>query len=437
MTRKTLMISVAALAALGLGGWGLYSLGMHQGMAMSSPRSTDAGQAEPRKTEPRVLYWHDPMMPDQHFDKPGKSPFMDMDLVPVFAEESADKGAEAGGVSIPSQVRQNLGIRTAEVRSGQLSSGLTAVGGVTWNERAVAVMQARASGFVERLSVRAEMDKVRQGQVLAELYVPDWVAAQEEFLALRGMSGEGSAELRQGARQRMRLVGMSEAQITLVERSGRTQPRLAIVAPVSGVVVELGIREGMTVTPGTTLFRINGLDSVWVNAEVPEAMAAQVRPGGLVEATTSAWPGKVFKGRVSALLPEVDATTRTLKARVELANPYAELVPGMFATLRLAGATRAAALLVPSEAVIRTGQRSVVFTVDEAGSFHPVDVTTGREGQGETEILTGLAAGQKVVVSGQFLVDSEASLKGVGSRMQADDMPAGMDGRMDMRGMGQ
>ncbi|MEL0028408.1 MAG: efflux RND transporter periplasmic adaptor subunit [Perlucidibaca sp.] len=436
MTRKTLMISMAALGALGLGGWGLYSLGMHQGMAMSSPSSTEAGKAEPR-----VLYWHDPMMPDQHFDKPGKSPFMDMDLVPVYAEESAeesaDKGAEAGGISIPSQVRQNLGIRTAEVKSGQLSSELTAVGSVTWNERAVAVMQARASGFVERLSVRAVMDKVRQGQVLAELYVPDWVAAQEEFLAVRGMSGEGSAELRQGARQRMRLVGMSEAQIALVERSGRTQPRLAIVAPASGVVVELGIREGMTVTPGATLFRINGLDSVWVNAEVPEAMAAQVRPGGLVEATTSAWPGKVFKGRVSALLPEVDATTRTLKARVELANPDAELVPGRCAPLRLAGAPRAAALLVPSEAVIRTGQRRVVFTVDEAGSFHPVDVTTGREGQGETEILTGLEAGQKVVVSGQFLVDSEASLKGVGSRMQADDMPAGMDGRMDMRGMGQ
>jgi len=308
---------------------------------------------------------------------------------------------------------------------------------VTLNERAVAVMQARASGFVERLSVRASMDKVQRGQVRAELYVPDWVAAQEEFLAVRGMTGEGSADLRQGARQRMRLVGMSKAQIALVERSGRTQARLAIVAPVSGVVVELGIREGMTVTPGMTLFRINGLDSVWVNAEVPESMAAQVRPGSRVEATSSTWPGKVFTGRVSALLPEVDATTRTLKARIELANPNAELVPGMFTNLQLAGAVRANALLVPVEAVIRTGQRSVVFTVDEAGSFHPMDVTTGLEREGEIEILTGLEKGQKVVVSGQFLVDSEASLKGVSSRMQADDMPAGMDGKMDMRGLGQ
>jgi Cu(I)/Ag(I) efflux system membrane fusion protein len=432
MKRKTLMISVAALTSLGLGGWSLYRLGMHQGMAMSAPISTETGKAEPK-----VLYWHDPMVPDQRFDKPGRSPFMDMDLVPVYADESTGENAEEGGVRIASQVQQNLGIRTAEVRSGQLSSGMTAVGSVTWNERAVAIMQARASGFVERLSVRAPMDKVQRGQVLAELYVPDWVAAQEEFLAVRGMTGEGSADLRQGARQRMRLVGMSEAQIALVERSGRTQARLAIVAPVSGVVVELGIREGMTVTPGMTLFRINGLDSVWVNAEVPESMAAQVRPGSRVEASSSTWPGKVFTGRVSALLPEVDATTRTLKARIELANPNAELVPGMFTNLQLAGAVRANALLVPVEAVIRTGQRSVVFTVDKAGSFHPIDVTTGLEREGEVEILTGLEKGQKVVVSGQFLVDSEASLKGVSSRMQAEDMPAGMDGKMDMRGMGQ
>lgn len=426
MSRKILLISLMAAGVLAAGGWGLYALGMHRGMAMPATPGTT------QQTAPKVLYWHDPMMPDQHFDRPGKSPFMDMDLVPVYA----DKADAAGGVSIPAQVRQNLGIRTAEVRVGTLSSALTVVGNVTWDERAVAVVQARAGGFVEHLQVRAPMARVHQGQVLAELYVPDWIAAQEEFLALRSMSGEGSAELRQGARQRMRLAGMSEAQIGAVERSGRTQPRLAIISPVTGVVAELGIREGMTVTPGMTLFRINGLDSVWVNAEVPEAMVAQVRPGSLVDAAAPAWPGKVFKGHFSALLPEVDAATRTLKARIALANPQGELVPGMFVSLALAGTTHAGALLVPSEAIIRTGQRSVVFVVDAAGNFHPADVVSGLESRGETEILSGLEAGQKVVVSGQFLVDSEASLKGVGSRMQADDVPAGMDGKMDMRGMG-
>lgn len=406
------------VSALVAGGWGLYALGMQQGMGMMGTGAigTKSAQAKDKK----VLYWHDPMVPAQRFDKPGPSPFMDMELVPVYADESANEAADAGGVSISPQVQQNLGMRTAEVRFGTLPSALSAVGSVAWNERDIAVLQARAGGFVERLVVRAPLETVRQGQVLAELYVPDWVAAQEEFLSLRQMFGEGTAALRDGARQRMRLVGMTAAQIALVERTGKAQPRLAITAPISGVISELAIREGMTVMPGSPLFRINGLSRVWVNAEVPEAMAAQVRPGTAVEAEATAFPGKVFKGRVSAILPEVDASTRTLKARVELANPDAELVPGMFATLRFASAAREQVLLVPSEAVIRTGTRTVVFVREASGSLRSVDVTTGSDSQGQTEIRSGLVAGQQVVVSGQFLVDSEASLKG-----------------FDMRGMGQ
>jgi len=399
------------VAAIAGGGWGLYALGMHQGMTMATVAATVPKPA-PAKTK-TVLYWHDPMVPGQRFDKPGKSPFMDMDLVPVYADEAVDTGSdEAGAVSISPQVQQNLGMRTAEVRLGTLQSPLSAVGSVAWNERDVAVLQARAGGFVERLRVRAPLDAVQQGQVLAELYVPEWVAAQEEFLSLRQLSGEGTAALRDGARQRMRLVGMTAAQIALVERTGKAQPRLAIVAPISGVISELAIREGMTVMPGSPLFRINGLSRVWVNAEVPEAMAAQVRPGTAVEAEATAFPGKVFAGRVSAILPEVDAATRTLKARVELANPQAELVPGMFATLRFSSPPRAPVLLVPSEAVIRTGTRTVVFVRETGGSLRSVDVAIGSEGRGQTEIRSGLAAGQQVVVSGQFLIDSEASLKG-------------------------
>ncbi|MES3041572.1 MAG: efflux RND transporter periplasmic adaptor subunit [Pseudomonadota bacterium] len=432
--RKT-AVTVAVLAVLAAGGWGLYALGMHQGMGMMGADAMSMS-ATPAKDK-KVLYWHDPMVPGQRFDKPGPSPFMDMQLVPVYADEGAD-GAAEGGVSISPQVQQNLGIRTAEVRLGTLQSQLSAVGSVAWNERDVAVLQARAAGFVERLLVRAPLDAVRQGQVLAELYVPDWVAAQEEFLSLRQLFGEGTAALRDGARQRMRLVGMTPAQIALVERTGKTQPRLAITAPISGVISELAIREGMTVMPGSLLFRINGLSRVWVNAEVPEAMAAQVRPGTTVEAEATAFPGKVFTGRVSAILPDVDATTRTLKARVELANPQAELVPGMFATLHFTSPARAQVLLVPSEAVIRTGTRSVVFVRQASGNLQSVNVETGSDSQGQTEIRSGLVAGQKVVVSGQFLVDSEASLKGVGDRMNAvPEAPAGMVDKMDMRGMSQ
>jgi Cu(I)/Ag(I) efflux system membrane fusion protein len=207
---------------------------------------------------------------------------------------------------------------------------------------------------------------------------------------------------------------MSDAQIREVDARGAVQPRFTITSPINGVVGELSAREGMTVVAGAPLFRLNGLATVWVNAEVPEGTAAEVRPGSAVEARTPALPGSVFKGRVSAILPEVNATTRTLKARIELANPGGRLVPGMFATIDF--------VLVPSEAVIRTGKRTVVIVAQGDGRFAPVDVATGIESNGQTEIRKGVSAGDSVVVSGQFLIDSEANLKAATTRM--GEMPA-------------
>jgi len=186
---------------------------------------------------------------------------------------------------------------------------------------------------------------------------------------------------------------------------------------VGGVVTELGAREGMTVALGTPLFRINGLSTVWINAQVPEAAAAQVRLGQRVEVRAPALPGTVLRGKVSAILPDVDAVTRTVKARIEVDNPGARLVPGLFATVSLTQAARSESLLVPSEAVIRTGTRTVVFVVQDDGKFAAAPVETGMESSGMTEIRQGLESGQKVVVSGQFLIDSEASLKGTTTRM--------------------
>jgi Cu(I)/Ag(I) efflux system membrane fusion protein len=254
---------------------------------------------------------------------------------------------------------------------------------------------------------------VRKGQPLAELYVPEWVAAQEEYLSIKRMPNVGGGLL-DAARQRMRLVGMSDTQIRLVESSGVTHSRLTISAPISGVIAELAAREGMTVMAGAPLFRINGLGTVWINAEVPENLAAMVRPGSAVEARTPALPGTIYKGKVSAILPEVNAATRTLKARIEVANPSGQLVPGMFASISLRP-------VVPSEAVIQTGTRSVVMVAQGDGGFVPVDVELGTEANGHSEIRKGLEAGQKVVVSGQFLIDSEASLKGLTTR--TGDMP--------------
>ncbi|MEN9490232.1 MAG: hypothetical protein RJA63_681 [Pseudomonadota bacterium] len=407
-TRQT-ALAIAVLAALGVVGFGAYQLGSRHA-APAATASTDA------KTDPatgrRVLYWHDPMVPGQKFDKPGKSPFMDMQLVPVFADESAD----AGGISVSSRQTQNLGLRTVEVVQGSLAQQIEVSGSVAWNERGLAVVQARNTGFVEKLFVRATLDRVAKGQPLAELYVPDWVAAQEEFLAVKKMQGEGMAALVDGARQRMRQAGMDDALIAKVEREGKVQARITIHAPVAGSVIELAAREGMTVMAGATLFQINALDSVWVNAEVPEAQAALLQTGMPVEASAAGFSGQVFKGRVQMILPEVEASTRTLKARIELANPGGKLAPGMFVRIALGGAAKAG-LMIPSEALIRTGTRSVVMLAEGEGKYRPVDVQTGQEANGQIEVTGGLTAGQKVVVSGQFLLDSEASLRSVGTRV--------------------
>jgi len=398
---KKALLAVVVLIVLGAAGYGLYYLGTQHAPVASQTK------------ERRVLYWHDPMVPGQRFDKPGKSPFMNMDLVPVYEGEDATDG----GVAVDPRMQQSLGVRTAAVEKTTLAPTVEAVGSVGWNERDTAVVQARASGFVERLRVRAALDPVKKGQPLADLYVPDWVAAQEEFLSAKRLEGSRMASLVDGARQRMRLAGMSDAQIKEVESSGKIQARITITAPIDGVVAELGAREGMTVMPGAPLFRINGLSSVWVNAEVREGEAAAVRVGNEVEARTPALPGRVFKGKVSAILPEVTAATRTVKARVELANPRGELKPGMFATVNFTPAARGEVLAVPSEAVIQTGKRSVVIVAQDNGRFSSVEVETGVETNGRTEIRKGLEAGQKVVVSGQFLIDSEASLRATETRM--------------------
>jgi Cu(I)/Ag(I) efflux system membrane fusion protein len=468
MKTKYLLIAVVILGAVGAGGYGLYLFGMQRGMGMAIasgapvggaadsdkqgtasgavPQTVADGEDATRRhisagikagdTDPvtgkKVLYYHDPMVPASKFDKPAKSPFMDMMLVPVYADGDADQGK----VTVSSRIQQNLGVRTAQVTEGTLSPQLSAVGSIAFNERDQATVQARATGYVERLFVRATLDRVAKGQPLAELYVPDWIAAQDEFLSVRRMQGTDLAALVDGARQRMRQSGMSEEQMRQIETSGTTQTRMTVTAPIAGVVVELVAREGMTVAPGATLFRISGMSTVWANAEVPESQAALVRPGAKVQASSPAIPGVTFAGKVQAILPDVNAATRTLKARLELANPGGRLVPGMFVQMQFTDARAEKVLLVPTEAVIQTGKRIVVMVAEENGRFRPMDVEAGIESAGQTEIKSGLQVGQRVVVSSQFLIDSEASLKGVETRLNDAPKPLGASTALRHPGVG-
>jgi len=379
----------------------------------------ESGAAAEQGTEPKALYWYDPMYPQQKFDKPGKSPFMDMQLVPRYASE----GAGNATVNIDPGLTQNLGLRTAAVVRGRFSSSLDVTGVLAFNERDVAVIQTRTSGFVERVYARAPGDVLAAGAPLADILVPDWAAAQTEFLALRR---SGDRELISAARQRLQLTGMPSSLIAQVERSGKVQPNLTVTSPVGGVVQELNVRTGMTVASGETLARINGLESVWLAVAVPEAQTGSITEGQSIEARLPAFPGTVFNGKVSAILPDTNPDSRTLRLRVELANAEGRLRPGMTAQVRLNRSTGQDSLWVPSEAVIRTGKRALVMLAEEAGHYRPVEVRLGEENDGKTVILQGLEEGQKVVTSGQFLLDSEASLKGiVAAPLETDGQASG------------
>jgi Cu(I)/Ag(I) efflux system membrane fusion protein len=249
---------------------------------------------------------------------------------------------------------------------------------------------------------------VRRGQLLAGVYSPDLLATQEELLIAHRSNDPGLIE---AARRRLVLFGLSDAQIARVEKTSQVERRIEYYAPFDGFVMELGARPGAAVEPGATLFQLANLDSVWMIAEVPEAQAAWVKTGNAAEAEVPALPGERFEGKVDYLYPELTQATRTLKVRVVFNNPGRHLRPGMFATAHLRGSAQEFVLTVPTEAVIKTGTRSIVIVADDANHFRPALVRVGTEHGGRSEILEGLHLGQNVVASGQFLIDSEANLR--------------------------
>lgn len=408
MSKTTLALGIVSLAVVAAAGFGAYRYGITQGMQMSQV----AAPAANAKSERTVLYWHDPMKPEVRFDKPGKSPFMDMDLVPVYADE-----AEEPGIKVAPGIAQSLGIRTVEAHRASLQTTIDAVGTLEQNERATEVVQSRVTGYVEQLNVRATLDPVIRGQTLAVLHAPDWTGALNEYVALKHSNVDPA--IVQGARERLRLLQIPEDVVAQSERTGNAQSRFTLVAPISGIVAELGVRQGAMASPGMVLFRIVDLSTGWALVEVPEAQAGQIRVGASVEARAEAYPERSFRGKLSAILPEVNAATRTLRARVELANPGQVLKPGMFVRLTLSAGERREALVIPQEAVIATGKRNVVVVARESGRFEPREVELGKVVGADVEVRSGLAEGERVVASGQFLLDSEASLKGALTRLDA------------------
>ncbi|CAN7616707.1 efflux RND transporter periplasmic adaptor subunit [Variovorax sp. LjRoot290] len=408
-TRVTALLIVAGAVLAGAG----FFLGRHtSNEGLSAEASGAASSPDGRK----VLYWHDPMVPGPRFDKPGKSPFMNMQLVPVYA----DSDQSTSGVKVSPTVQQNLGIRYATVRRAETSSSFDAIGAVQFDERLNVAVQTRVAGYVERLAVRAPMERVRKGQALATIFAPDWLGPQNELLALKRAGV--APDLIAAARERMRAMSIPAELIRQSEEIGAAQARFTLSAPTGGVVAELGVREGVAVTPGMTLFRIAGLEKVWAVAEVPEAQAVRLSRGQKVKAALQADATQTFEGELKEILPELNANTRTLKARFEVDNKDGKLTPGMLLRLQVAGPT-SIRRVVPAEAIIRTGKRAVVIVRKDDGAFEPRDVALGLDLGDDVEVVQGLNEGDQVVASGQFLIDSEARLRSVLGSMSAPAAP--------------
>ena len=380
--------------------------------------SGDGGERE-------ILYWVAPMDANFRRDEPGKSP-MGMDLVPVYADEV---DSQPGTVKIDPTVVNNLGVRTAKAERGELSRHIDTVGYVQFDEDTLHHVHTRVDGWIEKLATKATGDPVEKGQLLFELYSPTLVNAKQEFLAaLRS----NNTVLLQASRERLMALGVTETQIAQLEKDRTAGQRVRVYAETDGVVAHLAVREGIFVTPANEVMSIAELDKVWVLAEVFEREAAWVKPGQMAMVELDYLPGKMWHGTVDYVYPELDPKTRTLTVRIRFDNEDEMLRPNMFARVTIHAEDTGPVVHVPREAVIRGGNIDRVVAVLGEGRFRSRPVTLGIESGDRVAIRSGLEAGEEIVVSGQFLIDSESNIEAALARMDAEDMDMPSDqGEMD------
>ncbi|MDA8487210.1 efflux RND transporter periplasmic adaptor subunit [Kluyvera sp. Awk 3] len=404
MTKAQLKYTAAIVCSLVIGGLAT--------AAISRLTAPDA-QVKAEPAERKVLYWYDPMKPDVRFDKPGKSPFMDMDLVAKYADEGGE--TSTSGVRIdPTQVH-NLGMRTATVTKGRLTYSQTLPANVSYNEYQFVIVQARAEGFIEKVYPLTVGDKVRKGAPLVEVTIPSWVEAQSEYLLLA--SSGGTATQLEGVLERLRLAGMPETDIQRMRTTRRVQTRFTLNAPIDGVLTAFSLKSGMNIAKDNVVAQIQGMDPVWISAAVPESTAWLLKDSTQFRVAIPAYPDKTFPIQKWSILPSVDPTTRTVQVRLQVNNRDELLKPGMNAYLKL-NTQSDEMLLIPSQAVIDTGDEQRVITVASNGEFVPKKIQVLHASQQQTGVASGLAEGESVVLNGLFLIDSEANISGALDRMR-------------------
>ncbi len=374
--------------------------------------TTNAVAAE----EKEVMYWVAPMDANYRRDKAGKSP-MGMDLIPFYA------GADEDGstVTISPTVVQNLGVRTAKAELTRLWRGIDTVGYVDYDESKVSHIHLRTEGWIEKLAVKSEGERVKKGDFLFDVYSPKLVNAQEEMVTALSTGNKG---LIGATKERLSALGISASQIKKLQKNKKVKQRISIYAPQDGVVSELPVREGMFVKPSMKVMTLGDLSSVWLLAEVFERQSEWVEVGQMAEVSLSYIPGKIWEGKVEYIYPSLDPKTRTLKVRLRFDNPGERLKPNMYANVKIYGGAKENTIVIPLEGLIRTGRNERVIIDLGEGKFEAREVKSGIESGNYVEILNGVNAGDKIVTSGQFLIDSEASMRASLTRMSE---PTGED----------
>ncbi len=425
---RTLVLALFALM-LGLG-LGLWSAGTGRIQAwtpeslqpwlaklgLSGSQEEKSGGPEEKEEERKILYWVAPMDPNYRRDKPGKSP-MGMDLVPVYADEA---GGDENAVKIDPAVVQNLGVVTAKVERGPLWRRIDAVASIRVDDNRVAHINLRTNGWIERMTVKSAGERVRKGDLLLELYSPDLINAQEEYV--RALSG-GNPPLIRASRERLIALGLNEDQIEALRRSRKPQRLVKVYAPQDGIVSSLKMGEGMFVKPASTIMTLADLSQVWVLAEVFERQANWVAVGQPAEVRLPYLPGRVWDGKVEYIYPELNPKTRTLRVRLVFDNPGELLKPNMYGKAVIYGGPKWGVLSVPRQALIRSGSGDRLIIALGKGRFEAREVLVGIESGDWVEILEGVNEGEEVVTSAQFLIDSEASIAGSLVRLEARREP--------------
>jgi len=392
------------------------------------------------KGEP--LFYRNPMNPEITSQTPAKDD-MGMDYIPVYAEDKISVGP-AGTVLIDPVTLQNIGVRTALAEQKAISHTIRAPGRITFDEERLSKIHLKTEGWVEKLYINRTGDTVKAGTPLLELYSPQLVSSQQEFLlALKSWETQKASpypDVRKSAedlvrisRKRLELLDVPEQQIRELETTGEIKESIQIRTPFPGTILSVGVREGQFVSPGTELYKMADLTTVWVYAEVFEHELPWVKIGDTTSMTVDGLPGEIFEGTVEYIYPYLNAETRTARLRLVFENPDLILKPDSFSNVILKAAPEMDAIVIPSEALIRTGKRTTVFVVREPGQFEPRQVEIGVITDQGIQIVSGLEAGEKVVTSGQFLLDSESKFNEAIAKMMA---PKNEMGDMDMKDEG-